>query len=738
MRFKIFRFKPESISRRNSLKWWWWRALLGVFGFWLALLIFVPVMVLMVKGGMENGWPLTVGFWKQTFTHNLFLPFVAYGRWMWEYISNEPRHTTWSSFFAWKLFLIPSAAFVWYQLWLPVRNPYFWAPQTFGDGREASKKDLKEFGLLKGNGLFLGMFGKHKMKLPDTRSVFCIGAPGCGKTAGCVIPAILEGDNTSMIIHDPKGEIAKATSGHRASLGPVFKLNWGASDAPDKGIFWPSWNPIGGKNLPSLQKGREQYIDTLIYFLIPDGPTGTDPYWVKAGRGCLTGLTGYLCGKVDQARANDYFVNRLQQGGLDDEDYAVLLSYYKSMRDFPEVKEAIKNTENKTITADNYLPIGKWGIIPKNWRGQDASFAMLLDILNNNQMQFTAELARRRRERDVSSMMTDPWKMILEDIVLETAYYGYGRRTLLELTQVEALPEKQRGSVISMALSGINIFKNAAVRTRTSLNDFDYAQLRGMKDKKTGEYKPVTVYLSVPLEDIGSSMLVSSLFINMSIGYLMEFGPNENGAGPFPMTFILDEFQHMPSLKSVADGIVFGRSKANSFFISVQDWHQINSKYDQETTDIIISSVAAKIVKRQNNPETRNILTKGIETLTKVVHSYSRNICKIDFKGSSFIGMKEMGWGYDFWGGISHKIKTQADTVIGGSSFLSMKNEKQIVLYSGHLHRPIVGQTPLFFKNSEYKALAALPPAPPMPADYVKDEKELELIGQIQLDEPES
>lgn len=727
MRFRLFRFKEESISTRNCLKWWSWRALLGIFAFWVLLLIFVPLMIyLLGASSWEEAEPTILNFWKKTFTENIFLPFKAYGLWFWEYISNEPKHTTWSSFFSWKLPMIPGGIFFLYELWLPSKNPYFLAPQTFGDGREANKKDLKSFGLLDGKGLFLGMWSGLKMKLPDTRSVFCIGAPGSGKTAGVVIPAILEGDNTSMIIHDPKGELAKATSGHRAKLGPVFKLNWGAGDDFEKNIRWPSWNPIGGKNLPSLQKGREGYIDTLIYFLIPDGPTGTDPYWVKAGRGCLTGLTGYLCGKVDQARANDYFVARLKEGGLDDEDYTVLLSYYKSMRDFPEVKEAIQNAINKTITLDNYLPIGKWGIIPKSWRGQDASFAMLLDILNNNQMKFTAELKQKKLAGDVTGMMTDPWKMILEEIVLETAYYGYGRRTLLELTQVEALPDKQRGSVISMALSGVNIFKNSAVRMRTSLSDLDYSQIRGIKDKETGEYKPLTIYMSVPLEDIGSSQLISSLFINMVAEHLMEYGPSEGKDGPFPVCFVLDEFQHMPALKSITDGLVFGRSKSNSFLVSVQDWHQINSKYDQETTDIVLSAVAAKIIKRQNNPETRNVLLKGIETLTKVVHSYSRTHAKFIY------GKKGAG---NIWHDYSHKIKTQADTVLGGSSFLSMAPIKQVVLYSGHLNRPIVAQTPLYFNNKQYKEQTALPPAPPMPKEFIKDNStELMMIGQMNMD----
>ena len=463
-----------------------------------------------------------------------------------------------------------------YEFWLFVLNPYTMSDQTFGSGHEARDYEVKKMGLFDGKFLFLGTYGpsKKKLKLPDTRSVFCIGMPGSGKTMGVVVPAILEMNNASLIINDPKGELAKLTSGYRAQKGPVFMMNWAGVDDPKKGIRWPCWNPIGGGNLPPLHAGREGYIDTLISFLIPDGPTGADPYWAKAGRGCLTGLTGYLCGKVEQAKANDYFVSRLNEGGLDDEDYDVLLSYYKAMRDFPEVLSAIQNAENKTITKENYLPIGKWDPLPQSWQGTpDACFAMLLDLITNSQIRINESLSERRRMGDPSVMMTDAWKILLDDIVLETAYYGYGRRTLLELNQISSLPDKQRGSVISMALSGINLFKNAAVRTRTSMNDFNYNQLRGMKNPETGEYEPVTVYMSVPYEDLNSSILLSTLFINMATGYLMEHGPNDGTVGPYPMGFILDEFQHMPSLQSISDGIVFGRAKQNMFLVSVQDWH---------------------------------------------------------------------------------------------------------------------------------------------------------------------
>lgn len=726
----VIRLKPENISTRNCLKWWFWRALIGFGILWGLLIIFVPLSVVISTHFANDSWNFLIDYIAQIIKGDLWMPFRHYGAWITGYLWNEPRHYNWYSFFAWRIMLIPTFLFLAYEFVLFILNPYYLAPQIFGDGREAIASDIEKFGLFDGKHLMIGMFGKRKMKLPDTRSVFCIGAPGSGKTMGVIVPAILEEKKSTVIVHDPKGELARLTSGYRSTLGPVFMLNWMGKDDLSKNIRWPSWNPIGGGNLPSLQDGRESYIDALVSFLIPDGPTGTDPYWVKTGRGCLTGLTGYLCGKVDQAKANDYFLSRIKEGKLDDDDYDVLLSYYESMRDFPEVLAAKENIHKKTITLENYLPVGSWSLIPASWHGRDACFAMLLDIINNAQIQYNHEINQRRQQQDMAALNLDAWQMIFENVVLETAYYGYGRRTLLELNQVLSLPDKQRGSVVSMALSGINIFKNAAVRCRTSMNDFNYDQLRGMKDPTTGEYRPITVYMSVPFADLQASVLLSTLFINMATQYLMEFGPNEKGNGPCPVSFILDEFHHMPSLQSITDGIVFGRSKQNKFLVCVQDWHQISSKYDQETANIIMSSVAVKIIKRHNNPETRGVLLKGIETLTKVVHSYDSRRGYFDWSGPLLPNSKSK-INFNLYWDLKHKIKKQADTVIGGSGILSMAPDKQVVLYAGHLNRPIKASTPLCFKNEEYKKLTAMSPAPKMPNDIIREADEMQTIEQM-------
>lgn len=728
----VIRFKPQNQSTRDCLKWWFWRALIGFGILWALLIIFVPLSIIISTHFSSDSWNFLIDYIAQILKGDLGMPFRHYKSWIVGYLWDEPRHYNWYSFFAWRIMLVPTFLFLAYEFVLFILNPHYLEPQIFGDGREAIDEEIEEFGLFAGKHLMIGMFGKKKMKLPDTRSVFCIGAPGSGKTTGVVIPAILEEKISSVIVHDPKGELARLTSGYRSTLGPVFMLNWMGKDDFSKNIRWPSWNPIGGGNLPSLHNGREGYIDSLISFLIPDGPSGTDPYWVKTGRGCLTGLTGYLCGKVDQAKANDYFLSRIKNNQLDEDDYDILISYYESMRDFPEVLAAKELAKKKEINSDNYLPIGSWHFIPESWRGHEACFAMLLDIINNAQIQYNNEITQRRSEQDMTALNLDAFQMMFENVVLETAYYGYGRRTLLELNQVLSLPDKQRGSVVSMALSGVNIFKNAAVRCRTSMNDFDYEQLRGIKDEETGKYKPVTIYISVPFEDLQASVLLSSLFINMATQYLMEFGPNEGTCGPCPVSFILDEFQHMPSLESITDGIVFGRAKQNKFLVCVQDWHQISSKYDQETANIIMSSVAVKIIKRHNNPETRAPLLKGIEPLTKVIHSYDSRRGYFDWTGPLLPNSKSK-IGFNLYWDLKHKVKKQSDTVIGGSGILSMAPDKQIVLYSGHLRRPIKANSPLCFKNEEYKKLTSLPPAPKIPDYIIRQADEMKNVSHMHV-----
>ncbi len=669
------------------------RALLWGIPLYLSLLILTPLFLLWDKG--MNWWEV-----KDFISHNWYNPFsvfyLTYKKWFYRYLFYEPQHITWASFFMWKILFIPFLIYCVKMWWIIADNPNEYYLQTQGSARSAIMEDVKKMGLLNGGYFFLGQIGKKKknMNLPDTRSVLCIGCPGSGKTASVIIPNVLMLNNSALFIYDIKGDIFKATSGYRSTLGPVFNIDFAKTDEPEKGIFYPSWNPLSEDNLPSSPSGIDGYIDTLSGYLLPDGPEGTDPYWVISGRATLTGLTLYLVHKVEQAKANDYFLKKIKSRSMEASDYEILKSYYKGMQQTKEIQQAIAQCEELKINEENYIHIGTWHLVPKSYIGKEASYGMLLDLLNEFVFNTTVALRKKQMENPSFASDDDVWKTVLDLMVMEVFNYGYGRRALLELNQTLSLPDKQRASVLSMAQTGLEIFKNQAVRDRTSSNSFSYKDYRGIKGQD-GSYHPVTFYFTG-----SSAKTVCSLFINMMTGYLMENGPYEGGTGPFPMGFILDDFPSMPKLQSIADGICFGRSKKTMFLLGVQDWHQLNSVYGANTTNIIMSSCAATIIKRQNNPNTTNRLISMFGKRTKRVEGGK----KYEYGYRAKVKLFEHGGGY----------KWASDGLVGGTGVLKLDANKQIINLNGWVHRPINCSSPLFFKDTELKKLSSIPPAPPL------------------------
>ena len=710
----VFRLDSNYAQNRKAWMFVWKRAVRAVLIFWLIWWLLAPFCVALAPNILKD---MSAAKLAGALLHNPFLAFKVYVLWLSEFITQEPLHFTWASFAGWRLPLLPLGVAGFYMAYYVMMNPFEYGPQYYGSSHEARLTEVEKMGLFKGQYLYIGEYKNGApMRMTEPRSAFCIGAPLSGKTAGVVIPNVLYNDNACLFIFDPSGEIAKATSGYRATLGPTFQMDFSLIDRPDKKLYYPCWNPLGKGNLPPAGSGRETYIDSLVQFLIPDGPSGSDPYWVRTGRGALCGLTIFITSKVEQAQANDYFLDRIANNCLDAEDREVLLSYYMGMQPTPEVKQAIEKLQAGTFVGDDYVAVGSWGHLPQNWVGREASFGMLLDLLNNWMFQESLALRKKIQAGDESAIMADVWQNILDCLVNETFYYGYSRRALLEINQVFSLPDKQRSSVISMAERGLNPFKNLAIRNRTASTDISYKDLRGMKNPKTGKYEPITVYINREGGD------VCSLFINMISAFLMSAGPNEQGSGPFPVEFILDNFESMPKLQSITDGITFGRSKYNIFLVCVKDWHQISSVYGQNATDIILSSVGCKIIKRHNNPQTRQKMLAGLGNWSHRVEKKSKINVGLGKKVKPFMHLK---------GGREY----MKDSVVGGTGVLGLAADKQWDLLTGYANRPLRANSPLFFKHAKMKVKAAIPPAPPTPESLVQRKlaEQNELLAKIQL-----
>ncbi|MBD5400465.1 type IV secretory system conjugative DNA transfer family protein [bacterium] len=532
-------------------------------------------------------------------------------------------------------------------------------------------------GLFAGFMMVLGWF-KYKgktvpLKFDETLSALLVAPPGTGKTAGVVIPTIFECDNVSMIINDPKPELNWKTSGYRASVGPVFIMNWAGQDDPDRGIYYPSWNPLSPEHVPFTQEQRDLYIDSICNVLCPDAVgSSADPHWTIAGRGALSGMVHYIVSKVERAKADDYFYSRIASGTFDAEDAAVLGDYYLSMIHDPNAYAAHAILQRGELNAMNYVHIGTWDGIPDAWRGKEASLSMILDWLNAAQIKIAEDLENRRRQGDQMVMMADPMKDLLQAAVDEARRYAYSHRAILEFTQLASTPDKERGSIFSTALQGLAIFRNAAVRNRTSHSDFHFSDLRGMRDPRDGKIKPISIYLSINMVDAEALNPITAIFIELMSSYLLVNTPDmvKDGVkmGPYPVLFVLDEMPKMQKMQAVIQGPDLGRGQKISYLIIGQDLHQFAEKYGQDAASTIISTTAAKIILRQNDPDSAKRFSDMMGYKMKV---------KADKDG---------------------KESTSEELLYTPMDIMKLPIGKQLVLIQGHYNRPIECDQQLYYK----------------------------------------
>ena len=633
-----------------------------------------------------------------------------------------------------------------FSLWLPVlpilslpigliigavTNPYRFQSNIHGSGRIATLKDIKAMKLLDGFCMVIGKFKGYYLKLPETLSTLCCAPPGTGKTAGVVIPTIFNSKGLSLVINDPKPELCFTTSGARAKEGPVFIINWGAEDNPAEGLYYPSWNPLSPTALPAQGPGRDMYIDSMCNILVEDPKGGADPHWSQTGRAALTGFIHFIASKCEKARANDYFIGRVYEGKLDEEDKQVLEGYYEDIKMHnPAAVRAISDLRNNNLTVENYVPIGTWDLLPEKWVGREACIAMIMEWLTEAQIKQGQEIKRRLAEGDQMAAMADPMRDLLDAAIEESRKYGYSQRAYTELSTLSNMPDKERGSVMSTAFAGIGVFKNSAVVSRTSFSDLQFKDLRGMKDPITGEWKPISVYLSINQVDARALGVISGIFIELMSSYLISNPPNYVNAtdgkmGPFPALFVLDEFPQMPKLKAVIDGPAVGRGQKVSYLLIGQDLGQISGKYGKDDLETVISTTACKVILSQNNEQTAQRFSKMVGNKTAQTSSYSKQ------EGFS----KQAN---PFSKNVNYQL--QGVSVITTSQLLSLPMLKQVVLYQSYIDRPIIADSPRYYLDPKMRALSKLPAAPNAPEWIVAQREDINdnMLEKLGLGEEEA
>lgn len=563
-------------------------------------------------------------------------------------------------------------------LWLAVRRfnnftkLHFALKQHF-----ATENEIQKMGLFDGFLMFLGRCFSRNLKLPNTYSVWALGESGMGKTSGVAIPSILESDKACIAATDDSGILAKYTSGYRAQLGPVFYFDWRLSDNPEKGEYWPRWNPLSLRNLPRGGNKREHYIWVLSKALLGlSHNNGEENYWDRLSLIALDGLLQFFTAKVEQATANDYFLTKIsEKGSVFREDRELLLSYYALMPEKVSQK-VIAWTKTNKLNWDNYLPVGSWGGIAEEWQGREMCLPMFADFL----IQRYFLIAQGGNQDD------DVWKMFLEELLEEAALFGYPQRVKHELRQIFYLSKQQRNIVFPMILKPLTVFRNKIIRERTAVSDFYLRYVRGVKNQY-GNWQVSTIY------NVYNQDYMSRFFMDMLIEDALVV---HRSAGEFPLLVVMDDLAKLPKYSALDDGLKGGLEAKISFLLISNSLQSVQELYGAERLEKIISAATFKLMTAANNKN----LSKELEELAGLA-TKSVQIPKVGNRG--ILNLRHGLSDGSYYRRIAKALNNHREDE-------QFRRGDSLLLAEGFYHRPIRAQAEFFLNNSNMIEKSALKP----------------------------
>ena len=652
----------------------------GVFLFALICLLMAMLVTLalthLARFGINESSLQALDTFGTHLAGNPLLLFSFYGNW-WDIFRAAFSQGYWFHAAVWLPLLAP-LLFVLILLLAFVRSSYSFSLWYVLNHHFARLKDIEKMGLTRGINLVLGQFQEHILGINKPSTILCFGEAGSGKTSSVAIPSILRSDNSSIIAMDNSGTLAKYTSGYRATLGPVYYFNWDLQDDPDKGSYYPRWNPLAPGNLPPKGEYRDDYLNFLSGFLISyDARAAKDNYWEWLACTAMYGFLQFLTDKVSQAEANDYFLDQiLEKGRLTKEDKDTLLSYYALMPD-PYGSQAIARIKKDKLTVDDYFPVGSWDSIPDVWQGKELSLSMLTDWLMYHYLE----------SRTVNAQSAD-WKDWLETLLVEARLFNYSREAFTGLQSVTYLSRKQRQIMLPMVLKSLKIFRNPMVRERTSGNDFCLGELRGIKNFATKNWEPVTIYCTANTK---STKFISRLFTEIMLRRNLS---DYKFKGPFPLLAVLEDVGQMLEVKTLGEAVSKGPRHKLSVLMLCNSLHNLEMIYGKEALEDLVANTNYKIVMGEDNRRLSRQLDKLAAFATRSVQIPADNSRK-------WLRVKKGHADANYYHWIARKLLARRNLSIATRGW-------QVLLAEGYYHRPVLTKSLHFLADEKFKEKALM------------------------------
>jgi type IV secretion system protein VirD4 len=122
---------------------------------------------------------------------------------------------------------------------------------------------------------------------PGEKHVVTVGPPGCGKSTAILVPNLLRSTHQSMVVVDPKGELAAITAQERRRYGRVVILNpFGVMTRQRPDLVSDCYNPL--HHLDHSSRRFPDQVARVAEALIKI--EGNDPHWARRARSIVSAL----------------------------------------------------------------------------------------------------------------------------------------------------------------------------------------------------------------------------------------------------------------------------------------------------------------------------------------------------------------------------------------------------------------------------------------------------------------
>ncbi|EPR13888.1 VirD4-like conjugal transfer protein, CD1115 family [Ruminiclostridium papyrosolvens] len=189
----------------------------------------------------------------------------------------------------------------------------------------------------------------------------------------------------------------------------------------------------------------------------------------------------------------------------------------------------------------------------------------------------------------------------------------------------EIAPERTRGSFYTAALTTLKLFTSSYINAMTMASDYNPKDLGR---KKTALFMVLpderTTYYSI------ASLLVLQHYIQ-----LVNESDSRGGRLKNRVNFILDEFGNFAAIPSFDTLLTVGGGRGMRFNLFLQDFAQLESKYDEKVAKTIKGNCQVWDYLQTNSPETLKEISEKLGNYTVSTYSLSSQSSKYQTPSSS-------------------------------------------------------------------------------------------------------